>query len=72
MGWVILPDWPSQYSVLVSSSAMGCSAHHCGVTIRVVDSSASAFAPFSQNSTGLRLVSVGSGQAHPGQSTPWD
>jgi len=33
-----------------------------------VASSATAFAPFSQNSA--RLLSAGSGQAHPGQSNP--
>ncbi len=47
---------------------MECSAKNSGVTRRIVASSATAFAPFSQNSAMCRLSS--SGHAHPGQSKP--
>ena len=45
-----------------------CAAKKSGVTRRRVASSATAFAPFSQNSAVCRCS--GSGQAQPGQSKP--
>ncbi len=51
-----------------ASSLTGCSAKNSLVTRRSVASSATAFAPFSQNSAVCRLP--GSGQAQPGQSKP--
>jgi hypothetical protein len=42
-----------------------------GVNTRVVASSAIAFAPFSQYSPKVERSSSGSGQAQPGQSTPF-
>ncbi len=44
-------------------------AKNSGVTVRRVASSATALAPFSQNSASLRPPGS-SGQAHPGQSKP--
>jgi hypothetical protein len=49
---------------------MECRAKNSGVTRRLVASSATAFAPFSQNSATLRPP-CSSGHAHPGQSNPW-
>ena len=48
---------------------MECSAQNSGTTVRSVFSSATALAPFSQNSAALRFV-TDSGQAQPGQSKP--
>ncbi|BAS13966.1 hypothetical protein AHiyo8_22690 [Arthrobacter sp. Hiyo8] len=64
------PWLPSQYSVLSPSSARECRAQNSASTTRVVLSSAIALAPFSQNSAGLRLPVMDSGQAQPGQSKP--
>lgn len=68
IGWVMRPCWPSQYPLRVARSARGCAAKKSGVTRRSVASSATAFAPFSQNSAVCRLSP--SGQAQPGQSKP--
>ena len=54
-GSVSRPWLPSQYSVLPDSSAMECRAQNSAPTVRRVASSATALAPFSQNSAGLRL-----------------
>lgn len=67
-GWVMRPCWPSQYPERVARSARGCAAKNSGVTRRSVASSATALAPFSQNSAVCRLSP--SGQAQPGQSKP--
>ena len=48
---------------------MECRAKKSGVTTRLVASSATALAPFSQNSANLRPP-CSSGQAQPGQSNP--
>ena len=68
-GSLSLPWLPSQYSVFPASSAMECLAQNSAPTVRRVFSSATAFAPFSQNSAVLRFLSD-SGQAQPGQSNP--
>ncbi len=68
IGSVMRPCCPSQYPLRVARSATGCAAKNSGVTRRSVASSATAFAPFSQNSATCRLSS--SGQAQPGQSKP--
>ena len=60
---------PSAKSSQSSSSATGCAAKNAGGTRRVVASSATAFAPFSQNSAVCRRC-AGSGHAHPMQSKP--
>ena len=49
---------------------MLCSAKNSRVTRSVVASSATAFAPFSQNSAVCRSPGAGSGQAHDMQSNP--
>src|SRR5215217_5471219 len=69
MGSLSRPWLPSQYSVLVESSAMECLAQNSAPTVRRVFSSATALAPFSQNSAALRFLSD-SGHAQPGQSNP--
>ncbi len=51
-------------------SGSGCAAKNSGVSRRRVASSATAFAPFSQNSAAERCAGSGSGQAQPGQSNP--
>ena len=67
-GWVSRPCWPSQWSVWAASSTTECVAKNSGPTRRTVASSATAFAPFSQNSRCDAWC--GSGQAQPGQSKP--
>src|SRR5215212_4559665 len=69
MGCVRRPCLPSQKSDFSESSATPHSLKNSGVTLLVVASSATAFAPFSQNSACERSPS-GSGQAQPGQSKP--
>ncbi len=69
MGCVRRPCWPSQYPLRVARSATGWEAKNSGVTRRRVASSATAFAPFSQNSAACRWS--GSGHAQPGQSKPF-
>jgi hypothetical protein len=66
---VSLPCWESQYSGFADSSAIECRAKNSGVTVRFVASSATALAPFSQNSANLRPPGS-SGHAQPGQSKP--
>ena len=68
IGCVNRPCWPSHQSSCASSSETECAAKNSGPMRRRVASSATAFAPFSQNSAMCRLSS--SGQAQPGQSNP--
>src|SRR5688572_30984854 len=63
------PCLPSQKSDFRERSETDHSRKKSGVTRRVVASSATAFAPFSQNSKCERSPS-GSGHAQPGQSKP--
>ena len=70
IGSVSRPCWPSQYSVC--SRQLGDRVRgeeRRGRRACVVASSATALAPFSQNSAGVPAVRV-SGQAQPGQSKP--
>ena len=69
IGSVSRPWLPSQNSERCSSSDTGWAAQKSGPTVRRVVSSATALAPFSQNSAGRRRP-AGSGQAQPGQSKP--
>jgi hypothetical protein len=64
---VIRPSWPSSKSESARSSSTLATANVSGVARAVVASSASAFAPFSQNSNRDRCAAVGSGHAQPGQ-----
>ena len=61
---------PEQVVGPAGSSATGCSAKNAGSTRRSVASSATALAPFSQNSAKLRSSGCGSGHAQPMQSKP--
>ena len=69
IGSVSRPWLPSQNSDRCNSSETGWAAQKSGPTVRSVVSSATALAPFSQNSAGRRRP-AGSGQAQPGQSKP--
>ncbi len=64
------PCWPSQCSLCASSSARLWAANNSGVARRRVASSATAFAPFSQNSATDRCPGSGSGHAQLMQSKP--
>ena len=64
------PCCPSQCSVRPDRSSMLCAAKNSGVARFVVPSSATAFAPFSQNSAAWRWPGSGSGHAQLMQSKP--
>ena len=70
MGSVIRPCLPSQYSVRPARSSTECRAKKSRSTRALVASSATALAPFSQNSAVCRWSGSGSGQAQDMQSKP--
>ena len=69
MGSVRRPCWPSQWSDLPARSETECLLKKSGPIRSFVPSSATAFAPFSQNSAKLRCSS-GFGHAQLWQSKP--
>jgi hypothetical protein len=64
------PCWPSHSSLCASSASIECEANRSGVARSFVASSATAFAPLSQNSALARCPGSGSGQAQLMQSKP--